>query len=230
MRIAPKPIAAERGMALVVVVLATLLMSALGTGLMLNTAAETLVAGNFLTAYATQHAADAVLELAVAELAQAPWNQALNGAAPSDFVDGLPLGERQLANGVNVNLTELVNKANCHKAAPCAQNDLNAVTADRPWGVRNPRWILYSYGPLAAVSPSASGACCYIAAMIADDPADDDGQPWVDGADLANPGGGVLLVRAEAFGQRSAHAVRTATISRRAGKLRILSWRSGGVP
>ena len=225
-----KQLESERGMALMVVLLATLLMSALGTGLMLNTAAETLIAGNFLTIHSTQYAADAALELAAAELAQAPWNPALNGTVPSGFVDGFPFGERHLGNGVNVNLTELVNRANCHQPAPCAQNDLNAVTADRPWGVRNPRWVLYSYGQLGALSPSAKGACCYIVAMIADDPADDDGNPWVDGADLSNPGSGVLLVRAEAFGQRSAHAVRTATISRRGGKLRILSWRSGGVP
>jgi hypothetical protein len=230
MKIWTRPIEAERGMALMVVVLATLLMSALGTGLMLSTSAETLVAGNFQTVYAAQSAADAALELAVAELAQAPWNLALSGKVPSDFVDGPPFGERQLGNGVTVNLTELVNKANCHKPVPCAQNDLNAVIADRPWGVRNPRWVLFSYGPLSAVSASAAGACCYVVALIADDPADDDGNPWVDGEDLSNPGSGVLLVRAEAFGQRSAHTVRTATISRRGGKLRMLSWRTGGIP
>ena len=230
MKLPERPTASQRGMALIVVVLATLLMSALGAGLILNTAGETLVAGNFRTVYSTQYAADAALELAIAQLAEAPWNLALSGVVLSDFVDGPPFGDRQLGNGVSLNLTEMVNRANCQKPALCAQADMNVVTDDRPWGPRNPRWILYGYGPLSALGPSAIGACCYVAAMIADDPADDDGNPWVDGLDPANPGSGVMLVRAEAFGQRSAHAVRTATISRRGGTLRVVAWRAGAVP
>jgi hypothetical protein len=223
-------LALDRGIALIVVVLATLLMSAIGAALVVNTSSETLITGNFRRAAQTQYAADAALELAVSELADASWDLALSGAARSSFVDGPSSGDRRLGNGVEVNLTRILNRANCQKLTTCSDSDMNAVTSERPWGFKNPRWTFYAHGPVNALSAELHNPCCYIAAMVADDTSDNDLNPWMDGSEPTNPGAGVLVVRAEAFGPRRAHAVRTATISRKGGRLRILSWRNGPVP
>ena len=53
--------------------------------------------------------------------------------------------------------------------------------------------------PLAQIDGAAAATCpCYLAAWIADDPADEDGSVDVD-APLGTPGHGVLLIRGAAF-------------------------------
>jgi hypothetical protein len=93
---------------------------------------------------------------------------------------------------------------------------MSAVTADRPWGANNPRWALFSYGPLSAMS-SESGALPspdYVVVLVADDPAESDGDPSRDGEPGSGPGAGVILVRAEAFGPLEAHRVVQAAVAR----------------
>jgi hypothetical protein len=54
----------------------------------------------------------------------------------------------------------------------------------------------------------------YVAVMVGDDPSETDGNPLVDGNDAANPGSGVLSLRAEAFGPHGTHRVIEATMAR----------------
>jgi hypothetical protein len=54
--------------------------------------------------------------------------------------------------------------------------------------------------------------------MVADDPHETDDDPWRDGVQTgaaANPGAGVLLVRAEAFGRRGSRRVVHGAVVRR---------------
>jgi hypothetical protein len=216
----------EQGVALLVALLATVLMSALAAGLALGAATETMIAANFRVVQETQHAAEAVLELAIAELATVDdWSAVLGGGRRSAFADGTPRGIRHLP-GVTVNLDQVVGLANCARAGGCTESEMTAVTADRPWGANNPRWTLFLFAPLEALGTGADGACCYVTALVGDDPYENDANPRLDGFAEVSPGADVLLVRGEAFGTHGSHGTRVATVSRRAGSLRVVSWRT----
>ncbi len=222
----------EHGAALIVAMMATLLMTALGLALVLTTTSETMIARNFRAAGEGLYAADAGIERALADLAGASdWNALLAGGVRSTFVDGAPVGTRTLADGSVVDLQALTNLANCQRAGACSNADMDAVTADRPWGANNPRWRLYAYGWLDGVLPSGTiGSRYYVVVYVADDPSEDDGDPLVDGGGPDNPGAGVLLLRGEAFGPLGAHKVVDVTVARPAAGTEPGADLTGGAP
>jgi type IV pilus assembly PilX-like protein len=210
----------EQGMALVVTLMAMLLLSVLGAALILTTSADAMIAANAGAASDAFYAAEAAFERTLAELRRAPdFTSVLIGAFTSAFVDDPAAGPRALSDGTLIDLREILNLANCAKRRGCAEADLNAAIRDRPWGVRNPRWRLFASGPLVGASAVGSARTpAYVVIMVADDPAESDADPWQDGARTTaevNPGAGVLLVRAEAFGGRGAHRVVEGTVVRR---------------
>ena len=209
----------ERGVALVVTLMAMLLLSAIGAALVVVTGADVQIAANAGAAVEAFFAADAALERTAAELRSVPdFTAVLSGAAASAFAEGLPSGERVLPDGSRIDLAEVVNLANCQKRAECLEADLNASIRERPWGPRNPRWRLFSYGPLRGrAGTTQTTSPLYVVSMVADDPSETDADPWRDGIPpgaAMNPGAGVLLVRAEAFGRRGAHRVVEGSIVR----------------
>lgn len=223
----------DDGVAIVIAVMAMLLMAALGVAVVLTTSVEAIIAGNFRSAVEGFYAADGVLERATRDLLTVPdWNPLLNGTLQSSFIDGSAGGVRALPNGTSIDLTQTLNMANCQKLATCSSGDMDAVTAERPWGANNPRWQLYAYGALESLLAGGSiHSEFYGVVMVADDPSEDDGNPLRDGAGEGNPGAGVLAVRAEALGPRGAHTSIEMTIARPdagdvgGGRPRVLSWR-----
>jgi len=203
---------AERGVALIVTLMAILLLSAMAAGLILTTTANTLITANGGAAIEAYYGAEAAFERTMAELKVAPtFTPVLSGATGSMFVDGSPSGTRTLPDGAQIDLVQIVNMANCARQTGCTDAEMSAATGDRPWGVQNPRWRLFSYGTLdSAAQTGWSGFPLYVVSLIADDPSESDGDPWQDGVRTgatANPGAGVLWVRAEAFGRRGAHRI-----------------------
>jgi len=200
----------ERGAALVVVIMAMLLLSALGASLVVTSAAEGLIAANAGAGSETFYAASAAFERTLAELRDAPtFTAVLGGAVTSRFGDGPP-GPRVLPDGSRLNLTEAVNLANCQKSTGCSAAELDAPLRDRPWRARNPRWVLFAHGPLVSGAAASTGLPVYVLTMVADDPAETDGDPWQDGGRVGggvNPGAGILLVRAEAYGRRGTRRI-----------------------
>jgi len=243
----------ERGMALLVALMAILLVMALGTALALGASVESTITRNFLNSSGALYAADAGLERAVGDLkAITDWNAVLSGAASSAFADGAPAGHPTgpagRPDGRLINLAEIVSLANCRQLNPCTSAAMDASTADRPWGSNNPRWQLFAWGHLSGLLPPDDvEPPFYVVVMVGDDPSENDGDPFVDGAapcppaeaGACNPGTDRLAVRAEAFGPFGAHAVLELTIARGgAGEgppdhddggdradVRILSWR-----
>ena len=116
------------------------------------------------------------------------------GGVLSGFVDGAPGGVRQLGDGSIVDLVQATSLANGEP---------------RPWGANNPVWRLFAFGWL--------GPKTYVIAWVGDDFAENDGDPLTDGGGKANPGSGILAVRAEAFGVGGAHTVLEAMRSARRG-------------
>jgi Tfp pilus assembly protein PilX len=206
----------ERGIALIIALMAMSLMIALGTALMLSTTTESKIVTNFRNNSESLYAADAGLERALDDLLTVPdWNNLLNGNAKSALVDGLPTGGRTLADGTVLKLDEVLNMANCQKTTACSGNDLTAVSLERPWGPNNPTWQLFAYGPLNTVLPQGGiNSPYYVVVMVGDDPSENDSDPLHDGVSDTNPGKGVLSLRAEAFGPRGSHKVVELTIAR----------------
>lgn len=222
----------NRGAALVIVLMSLVLMMALGAGLVLITSTETMIAANFRTGNEAFYAADAALHYTVGELSNdADWTAVLDGTTRSVFTDGSPSGTRNLADGSTIDLTQIANQANCQRSTTCNASDVTATTSERPWGANNPRWTVYAYGRLSdAAGAVAVDSPFYIVAFVGDDGTENDGDPLRDGADAANPGRGVIRVRAEAFGPRNAHKIIEATIARidtatvELGAVRMLAW------
>src|SRR5436309_1098938 len=206
----------EDGAALIVALMGMLLMTAPGLALILTTTSETLITANFRNGQEAEYAADAVIERAMDDLLTVPdWNKLLDGTTQSAFVDGAPIGSRTLKDGSTIDLTQAINMANCQKVSTCSDADMNLATAERPWGKNNPRWKLYAYGNLQDMMPTATiNSPYYVMLLVGDDPSENDDDPTKDGASAANPGAGVLALRAEAFGPRGAQKVIEATIAR----------------
>jgi hypothetical protein len=208
----------EDGAAIVMTMMAVALLSSLGAGLLLTSSSEAIMAGHFREQRSAFYAAEAIVERALVDAAAVPdWNTLIDGSTRSSFVDGPPAGTRTLEDGSVIDLAQVVNLANCQKRSACAAADLSAVTAQRPWGVNNPRWQLYAHGPLRAMLPGDIDSPWYVVVMVADDPA---------------AATDIVALRAEAFGPRSAHSIVELTAARTGyddvtprSAVRTLSWR-----
>jgi hypothetical protein len=224
----------EDGIALIVALLATVVLSALGLSLMVMASTEAVIAGNYRDAVEAFHAADAGLERVIAELAMTPdWAAVLGApggvrsAAPSSFSDGT--SSAVLADGRTLDLLKMTNLLNCPhvfppSATPCTAAQMDHAAGERPWGSNNPRWRLYANGRLSVVAAGIDSPL-YVTVWVADDPAETDGDPARDGTEASNPGAGVLQVRSEAFGSGGARRAVEATLGRAGARLRIISWR-----
>jgi hypothetical protein len=193
-------------MTVVLALMSLVLLSALGTSLAVIMNTELRAAVNYSASRETMYAADGAVEIAARELlGVADWAALLSNGALSGFVDGPPGGSRELGDGSVVDLTQATSTAN---AEP------------RPWGANNPVWRPFAFGWL--------GSNTYVVAWVGDDPAENDGDPSAEIGDAANPGTGILAIRAEAFGVGGARALLEVTVRREieaAGpSLRLLSW------
>ena len=209
-------IASEQGVAILVAIMALLLMTAIGSVLILTSSSETIIAAHFRDSVEARYAAGAMIERGMDDLGGiADWTLATDGAVRSSWVDGAASGSRTLADGSTIDLTQIVNLASCQKPTPCSTAEMDAVTADRPWGASNPRWVLLAYGAVRDFLPGSSTIDSpYYVVLLA-------------GAAVAPAGWDAIALRAEAFGPRNSHAVVETTAGRVAGTApaRFLSWR-----
>lgn len=212
----------QRGIALIMVMLLTAFLSALGLGLILAVFMDRLATGNMSGSVAMLFAADAAIELAARDLAQADdWDAVLAGSQRSSFTDGAPGGVRGIPGGGAIDLTASTNMLNCGKASNCTAAQMAANSRERPWGENNPRWQLYAFGPLAQVTELARPASCYLAVWVADDGREEDGDPLADALENGEPGHGIVRVHAEVFGHAGSRRAVEAELAR--------SCRGGGV-
>ena len=171
----------DQGSALVIALLATVLLTTLGIGLVMLSNTEGAIASNYRAGSEMLYGADAAVERVVQDLLLVPrWNDILNGSLQSGFVD-----------------------ASTTPTAPFGgQLDLAALTADiqtqsdatAPWGPNNPQWRLFAYGPLSSMGGLGSiQSQSYVAVWIADDPSEIDNNNQADT-------NGVVTVLAQAYG------------------------------
>jgi hypothetical protein len=216
----------DRGLALILVLLSMLLLSALGMALLLVIGTETLVASHHRDSIEALYAADAGLERALHDvIAAGDWNTLLASpdevrtASPSTFSE--PTLDFQFGGGPAVNLAKETSALNCPQVVPkpaaCAAGQMNAITAQRPWGTNNPRWRLYAWGRLSTLVRAPLDSPLVVAIWVADDPAEIDGNPARDGTGPASPGAGVIQVRASSFGPGGVRSSVAVVVSRTGG-------------
>ncbi|HTI43581.1 MAG TPA: PilX N-terminal domain-containing pilus assembly protein [Vicinamibacterales bacterium] len=218
----------EDGLALIVALMAMMLLMALGLTLVMTTTTETKISANYSQGTEALYAADAAVERVMDDILTVPdWNEILQGNVRSAFVDGSPSGVRTLPDGSQLDLDKATNMLDCGKVDGCSDEELNTFTDDRPWGLNNPRWQLYAYGPISDMLPTDTiNSKDYVVVWIADDPSETDNDPTMDGQPGvncgagndpgcdANPGLGVLAMHAEAYGPFGAKRVIEVTIAR----------------
>ena len=187
-------------MALLSAVLATALLMGLGVSIMLVGTSEAVLGAHDRAARALKEASLAAVHLAVADLRRQPsWSAVLSaGSTPLSALPG---------RAADFTLTP-----QAPWGGPAL--DLRRLTVDvaaaADIGGGDPQvWRLYEYGGLAELVPGAAESPFYLAAWVADDRADGDGDPLVD----AN---GVLAIRAVAFGPGLGRAVTAVSLGKTA--------------
>ena len=199
----------ERGSALVLALTATAVVLALASALTLIAVSESAVSASFVRGSQAAYLAEAAVVRATTELdALTDWSAVLTGLASSSLSDGAADGVRD-AGGVVVDLT-------AQTAA------LNRSAALRPFGANNPQWRLFVWGPAEWLA--GADVAGYVAVWVADDPDEQDGEPLMDGG--KDPGRGVLLLTACAFGPGGVRRMVEVAVSRQAPlPTRLLVWR-----
>ena len=207
-------------MALLTALFGTALLMGLGLSLVLVGSAETTLSRRDRDARSLTRAARAAATLAVADLRALPsWAGVLQpGSQPE--LSAVP-GNLALATltptlpwGGMLDLRAVTARAQ-------AATDAGAIPGDPS------RWRLYGAASLVSLVPDAAGGMpCFLAAWVADDAVDGDGDPSTDT-------NGVLLVRAAAFGPGEGEAVLLLTVSREVvpegpAVVRILTIRPSG--
>lgn len=206
---------ADRGIALIVTLLAISLFSALGLGLALSSSRARLADHNHEEAVSLLNAAESALELASRDLANInDWNRVLDGSERSTAVDGLPEGTRTIPAGSAVDLTRLTNRLTCGRDTACSDVQRAVSTVERPWGPGNPRWRLFLHAPLTALTTPRQRVAPYTVVWLGDDARETDGDANIDGGGPGREGRYVLRARAEAFGPDGARRAIEAELAR----------------
>ena len=185
----------DRGIALIVAMLIMVLLSALGLSLTMVTATEERVAHSVLERErVVLRGGRGTRARGAANFALQPdWSRVLDGTVTSSFIDAAA-SVRPWPGGQARTSSEATAFVTCARMT-CSSTDMDARKPDRPWGPNNPRWRLFAFGPLSAMSPSGSiDSAEYVAVWVGDDPQENDDNPLLDGDQSRgpNPGRGVL--------------------------------------
>ncbi|HSL20045.1 MAG TPA: pilus assembly PilX N-terminal domain-containing protein [Vicinamibacterales bacterium] len=186
----------ERGMSLVVALMASMLLTALGLSLVMVTNTETMITSNYRTSSEALYAADAGIERAVQDLLLVPdWNRIWNENLRSSFVDASNCTGTVPMGGVTYNLAQMTAR-------------LQAETnGENLWGANNPVWAPYACGRIDELLGEGIDSAMYVIAWAADDPSEADGDPSKDT-------NGVVTIRAEAFGPGGTDKIVEVTVAR----------------
>jgi hypothetical protein len=187
--------AGERGSAVIVALIATVLLSALGLGLIMMTNTEGAIASNYRSGSQTLYAADAAVERVMSDILLTPsWNDILSGATKSAFIDNSLTPT--LPSGQAIDLTALTTEMQ-------AASDASAT-----WGPNNPQWRLFAYGPLSDMAANnLVNSSEYIVVWVSDDPSETDGDPSADT-------NGVLTLLSQAIGRHGSYRTVEVTVAK----------------
>jgi hypothetical protein len=188
----------EQGAALVMALMASMLLTALGMALVLVSNTETMITGNYRNSSEALYAADAVVERSVQDLLLVPdWNRVWSENLKSGFIDASQCGGTVYIPGFgSLNLTS---------ATSALQAETDAANL---WGANDPVWVPYACGWVRNLLPTGTiDSPMYAVVWTGDDPSETDGNPRVD----LN---GVITLHAEAYGPGGTRKVIEVTVAR----------------
>lgn len=215
----------ERGSALVLVLLCATLFLVLGGALVTVGSTESVISATFRESAVALAATDAAIARATSDLEKAPdLNAILAGHVTSSFVDGAVASPRRLPDGTLLDLATATNNQRCGEAT-CTPAQMDATTAERPWGVNNARWQLYVSGGLGDLAPGTDAPRAYVVVWVGDDPLETDGDPLADDGNPAAPGYQTVRLRAAAYAAYSVRREIEVVATRADGVVRLTSWR-----
>ena len=210
------------GFATLLVMMALAVVGTATSVLVLTSVVETHISASTRDTTAALHAAEAAAQRALRDLRALDW-AAVPSVGTSPVVDGPPSGVRTLADGSPIDLDAETADLTCGRRRPCTDTEVSAVTDSRPWGSGNPRWRLFLQAPMNAVAPGTFQPLpLYLVVWIADDPTEVDADPAVDGRP-DEPGHGVLLLAARAYGPRGVRRTVQLAVERAGSELRLLT-------
>jgi hypothetical protein len=231
----------ERGVAVLVTLVALGLVSVVGMAIVLSSSIDRLAAANHAEAAELLNLVEAGLELAARDLSSVgDWDQVLNGSVRSPRAEGSPDGVVYPWPGIAIDLPRLTNLLICGSASSCSDAARRAVALERPWGANNPVWRPFLHLRLSLPSPSRNHEA-YVVVWIGDDGSERDGDPVRDGGGPASEGRYILKARAEGFARSGGRRAIDADVARLCSGegseaiclpgVRILAWRVvGGMP
>jgi hypothetical protein len=196
----------DKGSALVIALVATVLLAGFGFGLAILGNTESRIAGNYRVGSETLYAAEAGAERVISDASFAPdWSALVGGVARSAFVDATPTPT--LPSNERVDLAAMT-------------RDLQTISdAAVAVGPNNPQWRLFAYGPLTEmIGPGLSPSRSYVVVWVADDRSETDNNPSIDS-------NGTIVILARALGPGGAARTVEVTIAKVPFGVRILSWR-----
>jgi hypothetical protein len=210
----------ERGTALVLAIVLTMVVGAVGAAVWTASRADSLMAANFSRAREALHVAEGGIGIALKDLAVTPtWNDVLTGTTVSSFTDGPAIGTKRLPSGAQAIL--------CCGPGSLSDEVQQRARDGRNWAGDTPQWQLYAWGPASAWLPAGRiQSAAYVAVWISDDVVDGDGDPRADN-------NGIVEVHAQAFGVGGTRRIVEATVQRQVigssglpgPGVHVLSWR-----
>jgi hypothetical protein len=200
----------ERGAALLMALLVTLFLSAIGGALVLLASTETRIAGAEEWRHQARGVAEVLLERVFQDLVLAPdWSAVLGAGAGATFQDATSPPRAASWDPLD--------------PATLTLNMQRESDDSNRWGADGPRWRLYAFGPadrLLGPSGQIDGGRAksfYVLAWVADDPGEGDGNPAADRNET-------IQVRADAFGPLRTRVGVRATVRRKFGSLQLVGW------
>lgn len=198
----------DQGIALLIALIATALILALGLGLVTIASLDTAMAGAARADAMSLEGADSAIERALQDLGRmADWSLVLNGTERSTFDSGPTV--RSLPGRGTVDLPAIT-------ASLQAASDGFARL-----GANNPVWRLFAWGWLSELSGDEDVGLPFAAVWVSDDLGETDNDPQADS-------NGRICLRAVAFGPAAAERavdVAVAQITDPVG-VKVIAWRA----
>lgn len=204
---------AERGSAVLIALLLSLLVGAIAAGLIVITSTETMIAASYRHGQEASYGAEAALERALHDLATLPdWSQVL-AEPPGNVIATFDDGEAapRAPDGRDLNLADLTSRR---------QRDSDARDGPGVFGGDSPKWRLFAHArPRDLGASFGVDLPLYFVVWVADDESDGDG-------DAAHDSNHRILVWAVAFGAGGARRSVEARVARtEMGELRLEGFR-----
>lgn len=190
----------ESGIVLVVVVMMAGLLLLAGLGLLALTGRDTLTMRHRLERQHLRHLAYGSLQVAAAALADSSFHAALQGDVRALASDPSTVTSYALAHDRMVDILSETAWLTCGRRSTCSDADRRRATSVRPWGPRNPRWVIVMQGPASRWWSGAwhRGSCVVV--WVGDDPREVDGDPATDDETGPATGQGIVRLYAIAYG------------------------------